>query len=164
MIPFLKHPLFILAAFSLPPAIYLGTQGDPAYYSRSAVIATDAVPTNASPTFDLMNVNGWRLQVCAPSGMTLGGSGTFHTYLISNKSGNVHRNPDLDKTITVTSTSCEGAPCRCEVWTDVDQRAQLGGGLYYVASGVTITDVDGGVFTDGGQTVGIAIDGWRNRR
>lgn len=161
MTPF--KTLFILGSIALPPAIYLGTQGDPAYYARSAP-ASDPMPTSTSPAFDLLNVNGWRLQICAPKGMTLGGSGSMHTYLISNKTGNIHRNVDMDKTVTVTATSCEGAPCQCEVWTDIDQRAQIGGGLYFVQNGVTVTDVDGGAFTDGGKVISISIDGWRNRR
>ncbi len=154
-----KSPLLLALGILLPPAVYLGWAGDPQSFTTT-VNTSDSVPTAATPAFNLLNIDGWRLSLCAPTGTTLAGdAGTMKAYLISNIDSKIYRNPDLDKTISVLPNIQQ-----CEAWADNAQVAQLGGQLYYVTSNVLVTDTDGGAFNDGGAQITVRIDGWRSRR
>jgi hypothetical protein len=147
---------WIIAGTLLVSGIAAATYGELVTFSRVATVASDAAPVQGVSTgLDLMNINGWRLSTCATSGNTLSGAGTFLAYVISENTGVIMRDPALDFAVTVTSTSCGGSPCRCQVFPDVQEVMQGGGQLYYQASGVTVS---------GGTTVTVNINAWRNKR
>lgn len=128
-------------------------------------ILTRALPTVASFTvtsgstigasLDLRDVIGFRVEVCGEvaSSRTLSGAGALNAYLLNEDDGKVKRNPGLDLPISVTSTSCAGAACACQVFPDQKVSAsQLGGRLIYAANAITVS---------GGTTVLVRITGWK---
>lgn len=131
----------------------LGYSGDPVHLS-STQSTTESAPTADSSGFALVNVEGFRVSVCAESGQTLAGAGALNAYL-KGHDGLIHRNPSLDLSISVTATSCAGSACRCQTFPDQRQWAQQSGTLFYVANGVTVS---------GGTTVVVRIDGIRRRQ
>lgn len=84
----------------------------------------------------------YQVTVCAASGQTLAGAGTLSVYYwsdwMSPSSTGWPRNAGLDETISVTSTSCAGAACRCQTFPT---HAATGLGWIYVApNAVTTSD------------------------
>lgn len=126
--------------------------------SYSEALGTSAAAPTAASTggFDLTEVTGFRVSVCAESGQTLSGAGTIAAYLKNNITGLIERNPGLDLAITVTGTSCAGAACRCQVFPDMQVTGSDLGGTYFPRpSGVTVS---------GGTTVTVRVDGIYSRK
>lgn len=146
---------WIVAAVVLVSGAAIAAYGDLVVFSRIAAVASDAAPSTGAAGLDLMNLNGWRVNVCASTGNTLSGAGSLLAYVISARTGLPMRNPTLDFAISVSATSCGGSPCQCQVFPDVQQVMQGGGQLYYQASGVTVS---------GGTTATVDLLGWRNKR
>jgi hypothetical protein len=141
----------------LCPALAFAIPGDVRFLAEFTSNLTGTAPTawESSNAFNLMNVDGYRIRVCAPSGQTLSGAGTLQIYTASTVDGAISRNPSIDETVSVTATSCTGAACRCQTFPDREQVAQQGGRLWAVPSGVTVS---------GGTTVTVLIEGFRKVR
>lgn len=124
--------------------------------NRSATAAwalTGAVPTAAtSGGLSLNEVQGFRVSVCAESGQTLAGAGALNAYYVNHNTNLAQRNPGLDKSVSVTATSCAGAACRCQVFPDDENtNPALGGQVFFVPNAVTVS---------GGTTVTVRIEGY----
>lgn len=121
------------------------------YFSEAQAL-TRAVPTSASfvsgTALRLDNLNGYSIMLCAASGQTLSGAGSLQAYKFDDRRGLVSRNPSRDLPVTVTSTSCQGAACRCQNWDDVPLADGLGWALF-AATGVTVSSGTVTVFYSG---------------
>lgn len=108
---------------------------------------TRAIPAIATATdwVPLTGIRAFDVEVCAESGQTLSGAGSLQCY----RKGAVAalRNPSLDLNITVTATSCAGAPCRCQTFPNFKTAVGIGA-FMFAASAVTVS---------GGTTVTVKI-------
>ena len=113
----------------------------------SASPSSSSNPTAASFTItsgssigtaiELRKVTGLRVSICGVGG-NLSGAGAAQAFMLNDRTGLIERNPTLDKTITVTATSCAGSACPCEVFPDTRvSGSQVGGWVMYVPVGVT---------------------------
>jgi hypothetical protein len=145
-------PVVLIAALVGGSALALSTRyaSENQSTTRSAPVAADFDATNTDGSRKALILGGvqkFYVSVCAASGQTLSGAGTLAAYLYDRQRGKVKRNPSLDQTITVTSTSCGGSACRCQVFP-VQEASGVPDGdtLIYAANGVTVS---------GGTTVDI---------
>ena len=115
------------------------------YYWETAVPTTRAAPSatpvdnQVSSGMKLNSVTGAWISLCAISGQTLSGAGTLDAYYYDMGAALWMRDPDLDRTVTVTATSCAGSPCRCQVWPDFPVDSSKGGYVLFATNGVTVS-------------------------
>ena len=113
----------------------------------SASPSSSANPTAATFTLtsgsvqgtavELRGAEGLRVSACGVGG-NLSGAGTIQAFTLNDRTGLIERNPDLDKTITVTATSCAGSACPCQSWPDTQvSGSRVGGWVMYIPVGVT---------------------------
>lgn len=86
---------------------------------------TRAAPSVSTPKdwVSLSGAKAIRVSVCADSG-TLSGAGSLNAYVKG--SAAALRNPGLDQAISVTTTSCAGAACTCEIFPDIEVAVGVG--------------------------------------
>lgn len=116
--------------------------------AATATAPTAATDFTTANSLDLSKVEGFRVEVCAASGQTLGGAGSVDAYL-TNAFGEVLRGKGADNPISVSATSCGGSACRCQVFPDQWVNGSAAGGrVMYIPNGVTVS---------GGSTVVVRI-------
>ena len=102
----------------------------------TAGIVTRAAPT-ATPTanaplgMSLLNVKGARLNVCAPAGQLLDGTGNMRVWLFYTPGGVWIRSPELDVEVTATT--------RCQAWPDWVTGVSLPSWILFAADGVGLS-------------------------
>jgi hypothetical protein len=153
-----------LAVLGIAAAVICGSvaladvAGDEPFLCETQIL-TRAVPTESSFTaaasLNLALLNGYRVRICANSGQTLSGAGTMQAYWLSNRGSEVSRNLELDKSVNVTATSCQGAACRCMTWGDFQVAVGAGGRVIHATNGVTVS---------GGTDVQICYFGYKRLR
>ena len=132
------------------------SSGCPArYYWETAVPTTRAAPS-AAPVdgtvgsgMKLTYVKGAWIELCAASGQTLSGAGSLQAYYYDPAIALWTRNPSLDLAVTVASTSCGGAACRCQTWGDLAVGASKSGYVLFATSGITVSAGTLAVYVNG---------------
>lgn len=155
----MKPVLFVVALLVAASAIGAAT-GVP--FISSAVTAqsftsrwvsdqalTGSMPTTSDTGLTVDGPTAVRPYVCANAGQTLSGAGTINVFFIDPYESVVMRNPGLDLSVSVTSTSCQGAACQCQVFPDMLVKGGAGK-MRLVPSGVTVS---------GGTTVRVGLIG-----
>lgn len=94
--------------------------GDPLPVSETVtctanVCTRSAMPASAAEGISLIGVRAIHVSVCAASGQTLGGGGTIQFFLWDSFLNLPMSHTDMYWPIKVTSTSCIGAACQCQV-------------------------------------------------
>jgi hypothetical protein len=114
------------------------TSGSPSSSSNpTAASFTLTSGSSIGTAINLRGANGLRVSICGNGG-NLSGAGAAQAYVLNDRTGLIERNPTLDKTITVTATSCAGSACPCELFPDTPiSGSRVGGWVMYVPVGVT---------------------------
>lgn len=152
-----KMKRLLLAFMLAATTVQAGTS---VYFSEVEAL-TRAYP-NTNPLSGVRGVRmrqptGYRVSICAELGQTLAGAGTINMYYWSFATGSPdvwYMNPQLTETISVTATSCQGAPCRCQTFSDRDVTAHIDGFLEPATNGVTVS---------GGTTVTVFVEIWSEK-
>lgn len=142
----MKKLCLLLCLLAVPAAAQDGirtatvtvTSGSPSSGSNPTAASFTLTSGSVQGTaIELRSVLGLRVSLCAVGG-NLSGAGTLQAFLLNDRTGLIERNPDLDKTVSVTATSCAGSACPCQVWPDAPvSGSRVGGWVMYVPVGVT---------------------------
>lgn len=118
--------------------------------TRAAPAASEFTVTSGSTigkSLSLIDIEGFRVSVCAEATRTLSGAGNLRAYLLDERSGEVQRNPALDLAVSASSV-------KCMVFPDMETMVATGR-LIYAADSVTVS---------AGTTVDVRIRGWKSAR
>lgn len=153
---FLASVALVAAVMMLVPAPSLAVGNRPVGMSATNLALTTA-PSTLNPlvtvpatALRLSGFTGYRVTLCAATGQTLSGAGSLQVYYWSPSmpvsvlcaaggACNWSRSLVLDETVSVTATSCNGAPCQCQTFGDHRTSGMGEGFIMVVPNGVTVS-------------------------